>query len=127
MRKVMLLAVLLLVGGIITNASDLLDEYREKMDIRETVTKRNKTKKDRSVSIYVAAYYLPEQSKIELYHDGIGDAEVYILDAMNQSLSQESVYADDFVDYISVTDTPGIYYIIISSDTYYGEATFTVQ
>lgn len=123
----MLLAVLLLVGGIITNASELLDEYREKMDIRETVTKRNKTKKDRSVSIYVAAYYLPEQSKIELYHDGIGDAEVYILDTMNQSLSQESVYADDFVDYISVPDTPGIYYLIISSDTYYGEATFTVQ
>lgn len=100
-------------------------ETREKITIREKRLS-NTGKRDRNI-ILVDAYFLSEQSKIELYHDGIGDAEVYILDAMNQSLSQESVYADDFVDYISVPDTPGIYYLIISSDTYYGEATFTVQ
>lgn len=124
MKRIVIVLLALMFGVSLMEANDS-SETREKITIREKRLS-NTGKRDRNI-ILVDAYFLSEQSKIELYHDGIGDAEVYILDAMNQSLSQESVYADDFVDYISVPDTPGIYYLIISSDTYYGEATFTVQ
>lgn len=124
MKRIVIVLLALMFGVSVMDANDS-SETREKITIREKRLS-NTGKRDRNI-ILVDAYFLSEQSKIELYHDGIGDAEVYILDAMNQSLSQESVYADDFVDYISVPDTPGIYYLIISSDTYYGEATFTVQ
>lgn len=126
MKRIVIVLLALMFGVSVMDANDS-SETREKITIREKRLSNAGKGYARSILFPVAAYYLPEQSKIELYHDGIGDAEVYILDAMNQSLSQESVYSDDFVDYISVPDTPGIYYLIISSDTYYGEATFTVQ
>lgn len=77
---------------------------------------------------YLEASYLTLSNKVEIVYDGIGETDIYLVDASGQILYQTNVFSTTMscVE-IPIEVTCGTYSVIIDSDMVYAYGSFTVQ
>lgn len=82
---------------------------------------------DRSV-IRCIYTYIPGSGTIDFYCDGLGEAAFYIAD--QNGLTLDYVHFNSDADHnisLDLPDTPGIYYIYLTSESRYGEAMIIIE
>lgn len=82
---------------------------------------------DRSVFSYINVYYVQKLNLVEIIYDGIGDADVYVLDCHGNIISMNALLEGNNVCYIDLPTISGTYFIIIVSDKFYGEGKITID
>ena len=80
----------------------------------------------RDISYNVSAYINYDSGVLELECYGIGDADVYIVDSVNQVVDQMIVLDGTSTAFIPVPEVAGNYVLVIWSEKYYGEGIFTI-
>lgn len=69
---------------------------------------------------FLEAYYDSTSREIEITHDGLGEAIIYLLDFSGQIVYQDSVYSSNYsTDTIIVPSANGQYTIVIDSQSVY--------
>lgn len=81
----------------------------------------------RDISYNVRAYINSGSDMLELECYGIGDADVYIVDSVNQVVDQMLVLDGTSTAFIPVPTVAGNYVLVIWSEKYYGEGMFAVE
>lgn len=81
----------------------------------------------RDISYNVSAYINYDSGVLELECCGIGDADVYIVNSVNQVVYQMLVLDGTSTAFIPVPTVAGNYVLVIWSEKYYGEGMFTVE
>lgn len=77
---------------------------------------------------FLEAYYDDQVDIVEIYHDGLGDVNIYIINNSGQIVYHTNTYSSSFtVDTIAISVPDGLYSIIIESDVVYGNGTFLVR
>ena len=72
--------------------------------------------------------YIPGSGTIDFYCDGFGDAAFYITDQNRLILDYVDFNSDsDHNISLNLPDTPGIYYIYLTSESRYGEAMIIIE
>ena len=76
---------------------------------------------------FLEAYYDNHVDIVEIYHDGLGDMNIYIINNSGQIVYHTNTYSSSFtVDAIAISLPDGLYTIIIESDVVYGNGTCLV-
>lgn len=82
---------------------------------------------DRSLPVFVEAYYNAPYQTISMTCYGLGLAEVYIVDSFGQIFCTRTInYDTDSSVVLEAPTAPGTYWLVIMSYTYYGEGEFIV-
>ena len=72
------------------------------------------------LNYFLEAYYDSTSREIEITHDGLGEAIIYLLDFSGQIVYQDSVYSSNYsTDTIIVPSANGQYTIVIDSQSVY--------
>lgn len=104
------------------------DEPPKKRKTREEIAvETEKMKVERSLPVYVEAVIDYDMQIIEMTCYGLGQAEVYIVDSLGQIFSTRTINSDTDPSVVLEAPTaPRTYWLVIMSDTYYGEGEFSV-
>lgn len=81
----------------------------------------------RGLTPFLDVIYNASKSIIEIQYEGIGDAEVYIVNSHNQVEIEETISDWENYAWIECQLPSGTYTLIISSDVYYGEGNFHID
>lgn len=77
---------------------------------------------------YLKAYYYANSSSVEIIHEGLESADIYIIDSSNYVVSRLSVYSSDYsIDTLDAPLNKGTYTLIIDSRSVYAYGTFLVR
>ena len=121
-RKVLLLFVSLLSFSAFTYAQ----EYEESEKKHLQMTNMEFGEHDRSGFVMVDAYIVPNQNLVEVIAFGIGNTEIYVVDAMGRVVDYTTLDSITCYATLPLPEVPGNYNLIVFSPTYYGEASFRV-
>jgi len=77
---------------------------------------------------YLKAYYHANSSSVEIIHEDLESADIYIIDSSNYVVSRLSVYSSDYsIDTLDAPLNKGTYTLIIDSRSIYACGDFVVR
>ena len=133
MKKI-LITLMLVIISCITYASNAKfaqpssDETEKVLVDFRTVKVSGPTDIERNLTNYnIEAYYYPQTGVIEVNILGIGTTAIYIYDSEYNLLDTSIQNTDIPMTVYFFSNSPGTNSIIVISDTYYAEGTFTVM
>lgn len=102
------------------------DEQNIKLEKTEQVY--NPANIPREVFDFLEASYNHSSRIISVKHEGLGECDIYLLDASGEIVDQESTYSLNYsVESLSVPAVAGVYTVVIDSDTVFAYGTLTVN
>lgn len=123
MKKFLLLTLCAAISLVMAAESNrLTGTESNKIDLEKTHLGQDFPKQEgpRSVLYFLEAYYNTQLAQIEIYHEGLGNCYIYILDSFGQEVSHINTYSSCFsLETISVPIHNGTYTIVIESETVY--------
>lgn len=82
---------------------------------------------ERGLFVNVDVTILWDIDQIEVSYDGITSPCIYVVDSYGNIVSCIAIQSSSSIEYIPTPTAKGIYRIVIWSNQYYGEGTFTVK
>lgn len=82
---------------------------------------------ERSMSQYVDAYLHMDSYTITMDFYGLGDGEVYIVDANGAIFDSDLIVSGMSSIVLNAPEANGNYYLVVCCANYYGEGNFTIE
>lgn len=119
---------LVLLAFLLSPPSKADDSNKTKLTVRnESFTGVNSGEVFRDMLCNATLEILHAEHLIAISLSGIGDADIYLLDNLNQVVEQITVHEGETMNYLDLPSQPGSYTIVIWSMNYYGEASFIIE
>lgn len=124
MKKLFLMAVMSLCTlGLWAQSDENQESDKKRMEIAQTAL----GDRDRSGFFNVEAYLCLNDGVIEISAIGIGEADIYIVDANSRTIFCSVLTEDMMLSSVPIPNLAGNYTLVIWSDCYYGESMFTIN
>ena len=93
---------------------------------KEKEQSSNSQHRPRNLS-YLEAYCDQSTTSVNVYHEGLGNCVIYLVDSNNNVLERQEIISMNYsVEYLPVPDLPGDYTLVVDSDAMFAYGVITV-